>query len=73
MYRIKKYNGRTKELLTDRELMTSPQTFMGAVEKEYPMVSYEYPDRNTTKMSVWKHLALVSFKPTYVYELIRED
>ena len=71
MYTIKKYDGKTQELLVNRELQTSPQVFMDETEREFPLVTYEYPDNNTIRLKVWKYLALAMFRPSYVFELIR--
>ena len=71
MYTIRKIDGRTNEVILDRELMTSPQQFGEALEREYPAVTYEYPEEGLTRVRVWKHLALVAFKPKYIYELKR--
>lgn len=69
MYKVRKYDGKTREVLVDKELETSPEEFTEALQQEYPLVTYEYPEKGKVCIRVWKYLALAAFRPKFIFEL----
>lgn len=78
MYCLRKFDGRTKEVLAERHYKTNQglKKVLGAIENEFPFTVYEYPsiDTVTHVIKVWRTFFTYGILgPKFIFIVTRTD
>ena len=69
MWHLQKYDGKTDELIIEKDIEDKEVT-LGAIQREYEYITFEYPNRTKTVIRVWKKTVWYPLsKPLFVFIL----